>query len=172
MAVPIQTNKLIYKLNYDEIDKKFDIFMVQTSKQKFDRGAYILDIPTMDRNIKGVRFEDGKCFYVLMEKNYKNKYLLRQAIDKAPDTDTISFSQRASSDTEDYIILQLLLNSLGSASHDLLRFNNITGHFYYFHPQWIIPNMLFRLIILSGEKCPMTKKRLIFNVNWTDIKIE
>ena len=42
MAVPIQTNKLIYKLNYDEIDKKFDIFMVQTSKQKFDRGAYIL----------------------------------------------------------------------------------------------------------------------------------
>ena len=138
MAVPIQTNKLIYKLNYDEIDKKFDIFMVQTSKQKFDRGAYILDIPTMDRNIKGVRFEDGKCFYVLMEKNYKNKYLLRQAIDKAPDTDTISFSQRASSDTEDYIILQLLLNSLGSASHDLLRFNNITGHFYYFHPQWKI----------------------------------
>ena len=136
MAVPIQTNKLIYKLNYDEIDKKFDIFMVQTSKQKFDRGAYILDIPTMDRNIKGVRFEDGKCFYVLMEKNYKNKYLLRQAIDKAPDTDTISFLQRASGDTEDYIILQLLLNSLGSASHDLLRFNNITGHFYYFHPQW------------------------------------
>ena len=136
MAVPMQTNKLIYKLNYDEIDKKFDIFVIQTSKQKFDRGAYILDIPAMDRNIKGVRFEDGKCFYVLMEKNYKNKYLLRQAIDKAPDTDTISFSQRASSDTEDYIILQLLLNSLGSASHDLLRFNNITGHFYYFHPQW------------------------------------
>lgn len=136
MAVPIQTNKLIYKLNYDEIDEKFDIFVVQTSKQKFDYGAYILDVPAMDRNIKGVRFEDGKCFYVLMEKNYQNKYLLRQAIDKAPDTDNISFSQISSCNMGDYIILQLLLNSLGSASHDLLRFNNITGHFYYFHPQW------------------------------------
>ena len=154
MSTPIKTNKLLYKLNYDEIDKKFDIFVVKTSKKYFEYGAYILDVPAMDRNVKSVRFEGGKCFHVLMEKNYENKYLLRQAIDKAPDFDTISFSQISSRDMEDYALLQLFLNSLGSASHKLLRFNNLTGHFYCFHPKWFV-----------------RKNDIIWQVSCLDVKI-
>ena len=52
MNTPIKTNKLVYKLNYNEIDKKFDIFAVKTSKKYFEYGAYILDVPAMDRNVK------------------------------------------------------------------------------------------------------------------------
>ena len=43
MNTPIKTNKLVYKLNYNEIDKKFDIFAVKTSKKYFEYGAYILE---------------------------------------------------------------------------------------------------------------------------------
>jgi len=154
MNTPIKTNKLVYKLNYNEIDKKFDIFAVKTSKKYFEYGAYILDVPAMDRNVKSVRFEGGKCFHVLMEKNYENKYLLRQAIDKAPDFDTIFFSQISSCDMEDYALLQLFLNSLGSASHKLLSFNNLTGSFYCFHPEWL-----------------NKKNNIIWQVSCLDIKI-
>ena len=154
MNTPIKTNKLVYKLNYNEIDKKFDIFAVKTSKKYFEYGAYILDVPVMDGNVKSVLFEGGNCFHVLMEKNYENKYLLRQAIDKTSDFDTISFSQISSRDIENHTLLQLLLNSLGSASHKLLRFNNLTGHFYCFHPKWFV-----------------RKNDIIWQVSCLDVKI-
>ena len=184
MNTPIKTNKLVYKLNYNEIDKKFDIFAVKTSKKYFEYGAYILDVPAMDRNVKSVHFEGGKCFHVLMEKNYENKYLLRQAIDKAPDFDTIFFSQISSCDMEDYALLQLFLNSLGSASHKLLSFNNLTGSFYCFHPEWLNKknNMIWQVSCLDIKITPEYKmkfdvktfssEKLRNKINFTSRKFE
>lgn len=37
----------------------------------------------------------------------------------------------------DYLLIQLLLNALGSYESDFLKFNNLTGHLYCFHPNWI-----------------------------------
>ena len=137
MPTPIKTNQLTCTLHHAAIDERFDIFTVQTSMRYFRSGAYILDAPILEKNVCAVRFESGKRFHVLMRKDTGNKQLLRKALADAPEADTITLEQIPSSTLEEHVILQLLLNSLGSVAHPLLRFNNLTGHLYCFHPDWL-----------------------------------
>ncbi len=140
MSAPIKTNQLIYMLNYKEIDKNYDIFNIKTTKN-FRSGAYILiDAPFLERNVCAVRFLRGKNFYVLMHHDEQNKKRLQKTIADLKDGDTITLEPVKSSELEDWILLQLLLNSLGSTQHHLLKFNNLTGHLYCFHPDWIEKN--------------------------------
>lgn len=137
MPTPIKTNQLVTALHHSRIDERYDIFTVQTSMKYFKSGAYILDAPVLAKTVRAVRFESGSRFYVLMEKETGNKQLLRKALADAPGADTITLSQMQSCELEDHVLLQLLLNSLGSVTHPLLRFNNLTGHLYCFHPDWL-----------------------------------
>lgn len=137
MTTPIKTNQLIYTLNNIEIDTQYDIFAVETSLKYFKSGAYILDAPSLEKNVRAVRFENGRRFHVLLQKDFKNKQLLRKVLSGTPEADTITLSQVQSQSLEDHVLLQLLLNSLGSVDHPLLRFNNLTGHLYCFHPDWV-----------------------------------
>lgn len=133
----IKTNQLVYTLNHKKIDEQYDIFAVQTSMKYFKSGAYIIDAPVLERNVCAVRFLNGKRFYVLMRHVSQNRQLLRNVLADAKDSDTITLSQVNSRELEDSILLQLLFNSLGSVKHPLLRFNNLTGHLYCFHPDWV-----------------------------------
>ena len=40
-------------------------------------------------------------------------------------------------DIKDDYLIQLLLNSMGSYDSEYLKFNNLTGHLYCFHSDWI-----------------------------------
>lgn len=137
MPTPIKTNQLTYTLNHKKIDEQYDIFIVQTSMKYFKSGAYIIDAPVLERNVCAVRFLNGKRFYVLMRHDVRNRQLLKKALADADGADTITLTQSSSSELEDNILLQLLTNSLGSVKHPLLRFNNLTGHLYCFHPDWV-----------------------------------
>ena len=137
MTTPIKTNQLIYTLDHKKIDEQYDIFIVQTSMKYFKSGAYIIDAPVLEQNVCAVRFLNGKRFYVLMRHDVRNKQLLRKALSNAEDADTITISQTNSSELENNTLLQLMLNSLGSVKHPFLRFNNLTGHLYCFHPDWV-----------------------------------
>lgn len=137
MPTAIKTNKLNYILNHKKIDEQYDIFIVQTSMKYFKSGAYIIDAPVLEQNVCAVRFLNGKRFYVLMRRDVLNKQLLRNALADSEGADTITVSQANSSELEDNIMLQLLLNSLGSVKHPFLKFNNLTGHLYCFHPGWV-----------------------------------
>jgi len=137
MISPIKTNQLVYTLDHTAINEKFDIFVIETSKKYFKSGAYIIDAPVMNKNVLAVRFENGRRFYVLMKKDTENKHVLRDVLSSAPESDCITLAQTESGVIDDYIVLQLLLNSLGSVDHPLLRFNNLTGHLFCFHPNWV-----------------------------------
>lgn len=140
MSTPIKTNQLVYILNHKEIDKNYDIFTIKTTKN-FWCGAYILiDAPLLESNVCSVRFLKGKTFYVLMHHDTQNKKRLQKTIANLKDGDTITIEPVKSSELEDWVLLQLLLNSLGSTHHPLLKFNNLTGHLYCFHPDWINKN--------------------------------
>lgn len=139
MSTPIKTNQLVYKISYDKLDGKYDIFCIQTSEKNFKSGAYIIDAPTLNKNVCSVQFTSGNKFYVMMNKSSDNKRLLHKTLSGAKGTEFITLRQTKSQELPDNrIILQLLLNSMGSFSHPLLRFNNITGHLYCFHPDWLI----------------------------------
>lgn len=138
MNTPIKTNQIVYtQINHDEFDKQYDIFAVATSEKYFRTGAYIIDAPALDKNVCAVQFEKGNKFYVMMHKKQNNKRLLHEALSDAKGAEFITINNVKSSEMEDRTVLQLLLNSMGSVENSEMRFNNITGHLYCFHKDWI-----------------------------------
>lgn len=138
MNFSIKTNQLTYTLDKELFSKNYDIFCVRTSDKYFKNGAYIIDAPLLCNNVCSVLFKSGKEFFVLMKSNDTNISLLKDAILKADGADRITISRIASNSLKDYIIFQLMLNSLGNYESPLLKFNNLTGHLYCFHPNWLI----------------------------------
>ena len=153
-------------MNHKAINAHYDIFTVETSKKYFPSGVSIIDRPVLEKNVKAVRFENGKRFHVLMNRATDNKQLLRKALSDDPLFDTITLEQVRSQSLDDYIMLQLLLNSLGSFENHSLKFNNLTGHLYCFHPQWIQKGTIPCLELRITPEC-----RLRFEVKtFTSVK--
>lgn len=138
MNVPIKTNQLTYTFDKELFSKNYDIFCIRTSEKHFKNGAYIIDAPFLSNNVCSVLFKSGKEFFVLMKSYDANISLLKDAILKVDGADRITISQVASNSLKDDIVFQLMLNSLGNFESSLLKFNNLTGHLYCFHPNWLI----------------------------------
>lgn len=138
MNVPIKTNQLTYTFNKELFSKNYDIFCIRTSEKYFKNGAYIIDAPLLSNNVCSVLFKSGKEIFVLMKSNDTNISLLKDAILKADGADRITISRVAPNSLKEDIVFQLMLNSLGNYESPLLKFNNLTGHLYCFHPNWLI----------------------------------
>lgn len=137
MSTPIKTNRLIARINRDEYEKRYNIFLITTSEKYIRRGSYILDTPLLCDNVLSICFESGKEFYVLMRKSDTNKALLKKVIADSEDGETLTVSSINLNQVKDNILVQLLLNSLTSYELGFMRFNNLTGHLYCFHPKWV-----------------------------------
>ena len=137
MSTPIRTNQLKIDLNADLMAKKYEVFKIETSERYFERGADILDKPSLCNNVCSVYFDSGKCFYVLMLKDISNRCRLRDALLQSSEGDSITLAEVAISVVDQRVIISLLLNALGSYELEFLRFNNLTGHLYCFNPKWI-----------------------------------
>ena len=72
-----------------------------------------------------------------MIKDTANKSRLKEVLFKTENGDKITIAQMDIAAVEQRIIISLLLNALGSYELDFLRFNNLTGHLYCFHPKWL-----------------------------------
>ena len=138
MNVPIKTNQLTYTFDKELFSKNYDIFCIRTSEKYFKNGAYIIDAPLLSNTVCSVLFKSGKEIFVLMKSNDTNISLLKDTILKADGADRITISRVASNSLKDDIVFQLMLNSLGNYESPLLKFNNLTGHLYCFHPNWLI----------------------------------
>lgn len=141
MNIPIKTNQLIVDLNTCSIDEKYDFFIIETSEKHFSRGAYILDAPLMCNNVQSVFFDSGRKFYIMMLKKAYNKSCLKDVLLKAQGGENITISSVNAKTIGQRILVSLLLNALGSFENEMLRLNNITGHFYCFNPNWIKRNI-------------------------------
>jgi hypothetical protein len=138
MSAPIKTNQLTYTFDKELFSKNYDIFCIRTSEKHFKNGAYIIDAPLLSNNVCSVLFKSGRELFVLMKSNGSNKSLLKNAILKENGADRITISQVTPNSLKDDIVFQLMLNSLGNYESPLLKFNNLTGHLYCFHPNWLI----------------------------------
>lgn len=137
MSTQIRTNQLDYSLNVEEIRGKYDVFAVKTSDKYIKCGSYILDAVSLNNDIKAIRFENGKCAYLLMLHNENNRTKLKETIHNVEGGEKLFIEEVNIRELPDSYILQLLLNALGSYDSELLKFNNLTGHLYCFHPDWI-----------------------------------
>ena len=137
MNSPIKTNQLRVTIDHPSFDERYDIFAVTTSAQHFKHGAHILDVPLLENRVCAVRFLRGNTFYVMMEHAAGNLEVLKSVLQQDKTSDKLTLAKVKSTDLHSDTIIQLLLNNLGSAKSDFLRFNNITGQLYCFHPQWM-----------------------------------
>jgi hypothetical protein len=133
----IKTNSLDYVIDKQKIEEKYDIFCLETSEKYIKRGAYILDVSVMCNDIKAIKFESGRKMLLLMSKNLDNKRKLKELLGEVTDGDKFSVLPVAISELKDHLLIQLLLNALGSYDSEFLKCNNLTGHLYCFHPYWI-----------------------------------
>lgn len=137
MKSVIRTNKVIPKFDYKRIDEEYDIFCLETSKKYISTGAKIIDAPLLNKGVKAVLFEKGKRFYALLNHNTGNLSVLKSVLNDTEYGSSMSISQKRSSEIQDFQLLQLLINGLAAKKHAMLKFNNLTGHFYVFKPEWV-----------------------------------
>lgn len=133
----IKINKLKYSVDFEKINSIYDFWVIETSDKFFKYGAYTIDAPFLENAVKSVLFEGGKKFYVLMKTNSTNKSILKQVLSETEDANKISLSRVNCKEIPEHYFLQLLLNSIATKDNFMLRFNNLTGHLYCFHPEWI-----------------------------------
>lgn len=186
MNSPIKTNQLTYKFDQSLFSKNYDVFCIRTSDQFFKYGAYIIDAPLLSNNVCSVLFKSGNKLYVLMKSNDSNLSLLKDVTLKEDGGDRITISQVEVDTLEMDIVLQLMLNSLGSYENPFLKFNNLTGHLYCFHPKWLrtpknkpvinqVPCLELKIsseLRLNMEVHTFTSERLRKNINFTTKKFE
>ena len=137
MSSSIKTNQLVCFTDRKQFADCYDVYYLETIDKYIKRGAYILDVAELDYDIKSIKFESGKRVYLLLQKNSDNKDKLKSLLLGIEDGDKYSIGKVDVSELSDDIIVQLLLNALGSYDSEFLKFNNLTGHLYCFHTDWI-----------------------------------
>ena len=133
----IRTNKLECSFDIDAIAAKYDFFRIETTEPYLKSGALILDAPILENNTCAVRFDSRKSLLVMMRHENDNKSNLKQILAKVDGFDTITLKSVNVSEIKKHEMAQLLLNALSCYNLPELRFNNLTGHLYCFHPKWI-----------------------------------
>ncbi len=73
----------------------------------------------------------------MMRKDNQNRSLIKELISGAEGGSKLSVAETKIQDVQDWTLLQLLLNALSSYDSNILKFNNLTGHLYCFHPEWV-----------------------------------
>lgn len=137
MITKIRTNRLKCSINCDALAEKYDFFYLETSDKYVKRGAYILDAPVLCNDIKALKFESGRKILILMLKSEGNLGKLKLLLNSIDGGDRFAVSRARLEEIQDYILVQLLFNALGAYESEFLKFNNLTGHLYCFHPAWV-----------------------------------
>lgn len=137
MSSSIKTNQLVCFIDRKQFTTCYDVYYLETIDKYIKRGAYILDVAELDNDIKSIKFESGKRVYLMLQTNPDNKDKLKRLLPGIEDGDKYSIGKADVSELSDDIIVQLLLNALGSYDSEFLKFNNLTGHLYCFHTDWI-----------------------------------
>jgi len=137
MSTKIRISQLQPQIDRTEIEKKFDFFYLETCEKYIKRGAYILDTVTMERGVKAVKFESGKKILVMLDADENNVQRLKNVIGEIEEGAKYSFAKVLPKEIDDWLLVQIFINALGSLNSDFLKFNNLTGHLYCYHEAWL-----------------------------------
>ena len=160
----INTNRIIHELDATQMASQYDVYSLKTTDDRFPSGAKMIDELSDNKHIISVVFVSRKEYLLMLPKGAENKYDLLDNIRKQNGGDKITLTDYFMGETNDYYLLQLLLNAIGTRHTKFESYNNVTGHLYCFHPNWIkrfhseiisIPTMDIRLTsgILTWDIC-------------------
>ncbi len=176
MNTPIQTNEIKYTFDFDKLPQCYEVYKITTTEKHFSASSYMFDSPLLCDGVCSLVYESGRSIFVLMEKGIGNKHNLRDTLSSLSDFSSITLLVESLSSVPQYLLLQLLLNSLGTYS-TLLKVNNLTGHLYCFHPKWVQhfkkSNESFVSKIPTLEVRISPENKLVLNVRtFTSVKLK
>ena len=127
-------NQLNVAFNYQLINEKYDFYLISTVEKYIPFGAKCLDFE--DGKVESLAFENGKSLYIMTKKGRTSKLDLVKLLD----SDKLVVRNVQASEISEYILFRLFLYSLNNFNSDNLSFNNLTGKFYIFKPEWMKKN--------------------------------
>ena len=127
-------NQLNIIFNYQLIDEKYDFYLISTVEKYIPFGAKCLDFEA--GKVESLAFENGKSLYIMLKKGCMSKLDLVKLLD----SDKLVVRNLQASEIAEYILFRLFLYSLNNFNSDNLSFNNLTGKFYIFKPEWMKKN--------------------------------
>ncbi|MEE1082841.1 MAG: hypothetical protein UH850_03780 [Paludibacteraceae bacterium] len=160
----IYTNRIVYELDTIQMASLYDVYSLKTTDVQFPSGAKTIDELSNNKSIASIMFVSRKEYLIMLKKGAENKNDLLDNVRKLKSGDKITLTDYFSGKTNNYYLLQLLLNAIGTRQTKFESYNNVTGHLYCFHPNWIkrshseiisIPTMDIRLAsgILTWNIC-------------------
>ena len=127
------SNQLNVSYNYQKIDELFDFYLITTIEKYIPFGAKCLDFVDCDIKVDSIAFENGKSLYIMTKKDLVSKGTLVRQLNN----EKLSIKKISSIEMPNYILFRLFLYSLNNFNNDELSFNNLTGKFYIFKPEWM-----------------------------------
>ena len=147
------TNRFEPHYDYRKIDNDFDIYIVTKESEKLYT-TNILDIPTAEFKARAVQYFWGAKALVLFDKGTVKESEFRATIqDSYPDAtvrkmDILNQSMREEVFyRKDYLLANLLINTLKSPKSKRFSYHNLTGKLYYRDPSWKKKNYIWFLQI-------------------------
>ena len=153
----ILTNKFSPKYNYENIEKDFDIFMVTKTSDKLER-TNILDIPGSQFNARAVQYLWGNSAFVLFDKNSVQESIFRTTLQelyhdvKVKRINILDENERKVFYGYNYLLANLLINTIKSPQFGKFRYNNLTGALLYHDSSWNNKNQYIWFLKIYFER--------------------
>ena len=96
-------NKLNASFNHQEIDNKFDFYLINTIEKYIPFGAKCLDFES--GKVESLAFENGKSLYIMLKKEILSKMDLVKQLDN----EKLYVKRISSSEIPNYILFRLFL---------------------------------------------------------------
>ena len=147
------TNRFEVTFDYENINRDFDIYAVKKKKKKLYK-TNILDLPRAQFHARAVQYLWGATALVLFDKHTVQESVFRTMLqENYPDVkvmriDVMNESERQKWFKKDeYLLLNLLINTLKSPKNQPFCYNNLTGALYYRCSEWRWKNFIWFLNI-------------------------
>ena len=147
------TNRFEVTFDYENINRDFGIYAVTKESKKLYK-SNILDLPRAQFQARAVQYLWGATALVLFDKNTVQESVFRTTLqEKYPDAkvmriDVLNEAERQKWFKKDnYLLLNLLINTLKSPKNQLFCYNNLTGALYYRRSEWKWKNYIWFLNI-------------------------
>lgn len=147
------TNRFEVTFDYENINRDFDIYAVTKESKKLYK-TNILDLPRAQFHARAVQYLWGATALVLFDKHTVQESVFRTMLqENYPDVkvmriDVMNEPERQKWFKKDeYLLLNLLINTLKSPKNQLFCYNNLTGALYYRCSEWKWKNFIWFLNI-------------------------
>ena len=128
-----KTSELLVDIDIRAVAERYDFCQLQTAEKYIKKGAASLDL---DGKVtaESITFSYGRSAFAMFRKGVVKTHELQSAISDP----TIAVSKADPCDPKFKLFaIRLLMNALSNSKYEGFSFNNVTGHLFFYLPEWV-----------------------------------